>query len=94
MLGPEFAIISYFDSVPELLTASIEADVAVLDEEVARDLDLLKRHKPDLAILKISLEDNTGCLYSNTDSTSSAQVLSAIQGLKDRFLVKKSSELA
>ncbi len=81
VIDPSFEIVSHFKDIPELLAAEVDADLAILDEESSSDLGLLKTGRPSLAILKLSLEDNTGCLYANKNNGSNEGLLKAVRNL-------------
>ena len=87
ILGPSFDIISCFNDVSELLTAEIELELAILDEPASKDFDLLRQNKPDITILKLSLDDNVGRLSKCVDGSSNERLTGTIQSLKDKLPV-------
>ena len=87
ILGPSFDIISFLNNVSELLATEIEIELAILDEPASKDFDLLRKSKPDITILKLSLDDNVGHLYKCMDGNSDERFIGTIQSLKDKLPV-------
>ena len=87
ILGPSFAVVSCFSDMSQLLATEIEVELAILDEQASKDFDLLRQSKPDITILKLSLDDNVGRLYKCTDGNPNERLTGTIQSLKDKLPV-------
>jgi len=93
ILGPDIAIVSCFNDVSELLAQNTKAELAVLDEETSKDLAMLRSKMPSLAVLKLSLDSNTGYFYESINNDLSITIRDKIQSLADKISVVSGLEV-
>lgn len=64
-LGPGFEVLSYFNRIKDMLAADIDCDLIIVDDAAAKESEALKLKELGIAVLRLSLDNNTGylCLY-------------------------------